>query len=226
MDWRTILHEIEEARPRLERAAALQARIWRAEGSQEQPLLLTVEADAEFDRAYPSYNTMETHMDGEKMFATGLRDALLALRGGAQAVPSMRANMGCGIVATMLGVRQQLFSDKMPWVTEHMVKATLSRMEPDDLQIGEELQAALAHMELMGARLRDSGCRVFPLDIQGAFDTAHIVYGDAIFMMCMMTRRSCTICWSCAAMPPYRRWTHAWPVSPAVTVKSPTIMGW
>lgn len=180
MDWQALLAQVEEQRPRIEHAAALQAQVWRGEGPAEQPLLLTARADAAYDAAYPAYNTLETHFDGDKMFWSGLRDAALAARGGAHAVPSMRANMGCGIVATLLGVRQRLFADKMPWVTDHLDRATLARMEPDDLRIGEEMQAALAHMELMAARLGKSPCRVYPLDIQGAFDTAHIVYGDAI----------------------------------------------
>ncbi len=181
MSWQEALAAMNEHGPRIRRAVELQEQVWLGQGPAEQPLLLTCQSDADFDRRFSAFNTMETHFDGEKMFMSGLREAMLAAMGGAQAVPSMRANMGCGIVPTLLGLRQQLFPDKMPWVTEHLDKATLARMEPYHLAAGEEMQAALSHMELMGRRLAGGPCRVFPLDIQGAFDTAHIVYGDAIF---------------------------------------------
>ena len=42
--------------------------------------------------------------------------------------------MGCGIFPTLLGVKQQLFDDKMPWVKEHLPKEVLARMSEEDIK--------------------------------------------------------------------------------------------
>jgi len=39
----------------------------------------------------------------------------------------------------------------------------------------------LEHMHYMSRRLENSPVRIFPLDLQGPYDMAHIIYGDAIF---------------------------------------------
>ena len=36
-------------------------------------------------------------------------------------------------------------------------------------------------MAFMAEKLDETGCMVYPMDLQGAFDTAHLVYGDEIF---------------------------------------------
>ncbi len=102
--------------PRYESAVRLQAEVWTGAKPERQPLLLTSDPGPQFCEDWPAFNYLEIHHSPDKMFSNGLREAALCARGGAEAVPSIRANMGCGIVPTMFGVRQQLFEDKMPWV--------------------------------------------------------------------------------------------------------------
>jgi hypothetical protein len=115
------------------------------------------------------------------MLLSELGEAMTVVNGGYGAVPSVRANMGCGIFPTLLGIKQQLFDDKMPWVQKHLTKEELQRMSPEDIKIGDEFRSGLEHMKYMTEMLKDTGCMVFPMDLQGAYDTAHIVYGDRIF---------------------------------------------
>jgi len=129
----------------------------------------------------PVYNPKEVHYDSDKMLKTGLNAAVRAAAGGMQAVPSVRANMGCGIFPTLFGIKQDLFEDKMPWVQQRLGKADLKKMGPEDLAFSDEFKAGLEHMDYMAAALKGSACRVYPLDLQGPFDTAHLVYGDDIF---------------------------------------------
>jgi hypothetical protein len=168
-------------RGRFEAAAELQTALWNGVKPARQPILLKCSLDEEDDKKLPAFNTKETHYDSEKMFMQGLREMLAAAYGGAEAVPSMRANMGCGIFPTLFGVKQQLFDDKMPWVREHLDKAALLKMGPEDLKLSDEFKAGLDHMAFMAERIACTGCLIFPMDLQGAFDTAHIVYGDTIF---------------------------------------------
>jgi uroporphyrinogen-III decarboxylase len=172
---------LRERRPAFEEAAKLQMKVWNKEPVERQPLLLSCSLDEEDDRKYPDYNTKEVHYDSQKMFMHQFRAMMTAVYGGAQAVPSVRANMGCGIFPSLFGIRQELFEDKMPWVQEHLTKEQLMAMGPEDLKIGDEFKAGLEHMAYMAEQLEGTGCMVYPMDLQGPFDTAHLVYGDAIF---------------------------------------------
>ncbi|NMB98561.1 MAG: hypothetical protein GYA02_18465 [Clostridiaceae bacterium] len=164
-------------------ASEKQLSLWNDEFPEDkpQPLLLHCNLDSEENEFYPSYNYKEIHYDKEKMFISGLKGAMTAAYGGCEAVPSVRANMGCGIFPTLFGIKQELFEDKMPWVQEHLSKDVLAKMGPEDLKIGDEFKAGLEHMSYMAERLEGTGCMVYPMDLQGVFDTAHIVYGDQIF---------------------------------------------
>lgn len=145
-----------------------------------QPLLLSCPLTPE-QAAFPGYNLKEIHFDSEKNLINGLKGAFSVKNGGREAVPSVRANMGCGIVAALFGLEPRLFEDKMPWVQDRLTKEQLSKTEPDGLTVTPEFERALEHMRFAAVRLGESGVRVYPLDIQGAFDTAHIVFGDDIF---------------------------------------------
>jgi len=174
------INRFRQNKARFEESLRLQMALWNGERPERQPLILYCPLDEEEAKRYPDYNTKEIHYDSEKMLISQLRQALTAVNRG-DAVPSVRAQMGCGIFPTLFGVRQELFEDKMPWIQEHLTKEQLKKMGPEDLKIGYEFQAGLDHMAYMAEKLTGSGCRVFPMDLQGPFDVAHLVYGDAVF---------------------------------------------
>lgn len=162
-------------------AAESQLALWNGEKPERQPLLLQCVPDDAENANSRYFNYKEIHYDTEKMFYNELKGALMSVRAGMESVPSVRANMGCGIFPSLFGVRQELFEDKMPWILEHLSKETLSKMGPEDLRMSDEFKAGLEHMAYMAQALEGTGCLVFPMDLQGAFDTAHLVYGDQIF---------------------------------------------
>jgi len=178
---REFINTLKQHRHQFDYAAKIQMELWNGNQPKKHPLLLTCPLDKVQDEKIPSFNTMQTHFDSEKMFLSGLREIMTVVNGGCEAVPSMRANMGCGIFPTLFGLKQQLFDDKMPWVKEHLSKEVLSKMSPEDIKIGDEFRAGLEHMSYIADLLKDTGCMVFPMDLQGVYDTAHIVYGDQIF---------------------------------------------
>ncbi len=173
-----ILKEARENRERFEAAAAAQADIWHGVKGARPPLLLTITASA----GLPGYSTKQTHWDPEKMLLSQLPGFLTAVRGSG-CVPSVRANMGCGIFATLLGAKQELFDDKMPWVQERIPRETLEGMTETDLGSVEagEFGAGLAAMRYMAAALEGTGGRVYPMDLQSPFTLAHLCFGDDIF---------------------------------------------
>ena len=165
---------------RYERACGEQRDAFYHKPVRKHPLLLSSALPPEF-ADYPRFTYKEIHYDEEKMLYNGLLDALSAQAGGRESVPSVRANMGCGIVPALFGLVQDLFDDKMPWLQHHLSPDQIREMTAADLSITPEFRQALDHMEYMADALRDTGVRVYPLDIQGAFDTAHLVMGDEIF---------------------------------------------
>jgi hypothetical protein len=158
-----------------------QTAVWKAEAPDSQPLLLSCPADKQWLDSIPNYNTKEAHFDTEKMVTCGFKSMLSVANGGREAVPSIRANMGCGIFPTLFGLTQMLFDDKMPWLQEHLDKKTILHMGPEDLKPGDEFKAGIEHMAKMKELLEDTGAYVFPLDLQSPFGTAHLVYGDTLF---------------------------------------------
>ena len=169
----------------IKKAIDSQSAVWRGTPSNMPVLALSCGLTEEQSSWLPYYNTKEIHFDCEKMLINGVRDVLSAVNGGYGAVPSMRANMGCGIIASLFGEQQRLFEDKMPWLVDHVKKENIRENYNFSINDSAEFAAAMEHIEYMSEALRDNGLTgkvfVFPLDLQGAVDTAHLVYGDTIF---------------------------------------------
>lgn len=129
----------------------------------------------------PDYDYKECYYDARKMLVSQLKGAACAYAAQSDAVPSIRANNGTGIVATVLGARQEAFADKMPWVTEHVPKKRIAAMD----SIGEVRGAGIMplvieHLENMTERV--AGRVAFMVsDTQSPFDVAHLVLGDDLF---------------------------------------------
>ena len=174
----------------VEKAINRQDAVWH-QNNRDKPdmpvLALTCGLTEEQSSWLPWYNYKDIHFDNEKMFVNGLRDVLSAVNGNYGAVPSMRANMGCGIIPSLFGTQQRLFDDKMPWLVDHVKKEDVQKKyisDIFDMNDSEEFAAAMNHMDYMTANLRDNSLAnifVYPLDLQGAVDTAHLIYGDTMF---------------------------------------------
>jgi len=159
-----------------------QTAVWENGTPDVQPLLLKCSLPAGLDEKYPSYNPGEIHADKVKMLLNGMKDMAAAAMSGMHAVPSIRANMGCGIFPSLFkGILPRLFDDKMPWVVDHLDADEIRSLSEEDIVITDEFKLALEHMAYIGEHIEGTSAFMFPLDLQGPFDTAHIVYGDAIF---------------------------------------------
>ena len=172
----------------IEKAIQTQVSVWRGEKTGMPALALSCPQTKEQREWFSPHNLKEIHFDSEKMFENGLSEVLAAVNGNYGSVPSMRANMGCGIVPSLFGPQQRLFEDIMPWLVDHSKKEDIEKMpESHEFQIdfSTEFAAAMGHMEFMTQKLRECGLAgkvfVYPLDLQGPIDTAHLVYGDSIF---------------------------------------------
>ena len=179
-EYERLYELIADGRERYAGAKTRQVTVWRGESNNDIPLLLYYKPDDSYTGL--RFNSKETHFDRDKMLINGMSEALSAVYGGMHAIPSVRANMGCGIIPSLFpGIAPMLFDDKMPWVINHLSKDTIRRLTQKDIKITDEFKMALEHMAYMADKLNGSGAYVFPVDMQGAVDTAHIVYGDDFF---------------------------------------------
>ncbi len=174
---KSALETLTEHREDYETGVKKQHQLWNHVVTDEQPLLLSCSHDMEL----PAFDFEEIHSDPDKMFANGLRDMYGSGLGRMGGVPSIRANMGCGIFPTMFGVKQAVFPDKMPWVVTHLSLDEARELTKDDIELSADFRKGLSLMEDFAERIAGSGCRVFPMDVQGPFDIAHLVLGDEIF---------------------------------------------
>lgn len=173
---------LSEGKSRYEFASRCQAQVWYSQKPEYQPLLLSVSLPKEY-KDFVEFTPKDVHFDKEKMLLKGMKEMLTPCLGKMQSVPSLRANMGCSIFPSLFpGIVPLLFDDgKMPWVKTHLDKETLKKLRPSDIKITDEFKMGLEHMAYFSEKIAGSGCFVFPLDLQGAVDTAHIVYGDQFF---------------------------------------------
>lgn len=175
------LDEIQEAKPRIEHAINEQMKVWMGQTVEEQPLLLHCPLSKKEGEVFPKHSYKDIHYDCQKNLEYHIPSMLTSVRGGTGAVPSARANMGCGIYAAWFGLVQNLYDDKMPWLTTHLSKDELKDMSVDDLKITREFEVGLDHMKYMAECLNGTGARIYPMDLQGPVDLAHLVYGDNFF---------------------------------------------
>jgi len=160
-----------------------QAAISKGEETDYVPIVLSARELPEVVRDLPEYTIEECYYDKEKMLLTGLKDMFRLNAGRSDGVPSIRPNLGVGLLATVLGAKQQVRGNQMPWVTERVSKQDLARLEPCDFEdVNEkgEMPWALEYINYFRKKL-EGKAYVFSGDPQGPFDIAHLVYGNDIF---------------------------------------------
>jgi len=164
-------------------AVSAQCTVWEDDVPDKHPLLLHCAPPDEIMNRFPNYNAGEIHHDKDKMLLFGMKSMLGAVYGKMQAVPSIRANMGCGIIPSLFpGIKPMLFYDnRMPWIKNHLTKDEIKALREKDIIITDEFKLALEHMVYITEKIEGTGAYVYPLDIQGPVDTAHLVYGDTYF---------------------------------------------
>ncbi|MPM38816.1 hypothetical protein SDC9_85446 [bioreactor metagenome] len=157
-----------------------QCACWRGE-KLSVPVLFIVGELTERQRMIPEYDFKEAFADAAKMLCREARGAGAIANGGGDGVPSIRANLGTGILLACFGMEQAVFPDKMPWLTEHLSKAQISSLTPDDIRPRGSFARGLAMMRYFKEVMGDA-MPVYVMDTQGPFDLAHLMLGDELFI--------------------------------------------
>ena len=145
------------------------------------PLLFASGELSEKQKMIPEYNYKEIFTDKEKMLCSEVRNACAVANGRSDSVPSIRANLGTGTILSCLGLEQECFPDKMPWLTEHLTKEQIIKLSPDDIQQRGTFARGLEMMHYYKEVMGDS-IPVYVMDTQGPFDLAHLMLGDELFI--------------------------------------------
>lgn len=165
---------------RIELAKKRQTAVWRGEKPDAWPIFLSAPLTAE-QREIPSPNLREAFYDADLMLCSQVRGACGTFNARSDSVPSIRANFGTGVTLACLGLQQEIFSDKMPWLQQHLTRDEVAKLEPDDIKIQGDFERALEFMRRFIEILGDS-LPVYCLDTQGPLDLAHLILGDDIFL--------------------------------------------
>ena len=175
-----LLPMLRERAAKHEASAQKQLRQWKGEPG-VCSLLLRVTDLPEAEKL-PVYNLEEIHYDPEKMFVTQLHYALSSALADGDAVPSVRANVGVGALCTLLGgLKQTFFPDKMPWLLSHVPEDELRELTVSSIEESEEFKAGLEQMRYMKEMLQGTGIQLYPMDLQGPIDMAHLFMGNEFF---------------------------------------------
>ena len=144
-------------------------------------LLLSVKNAPEAEKL-PDYDFYDIHYDPEKMFVSELKKALGTAMALGDGVPSVRANVGVAAICTLYGkLKSTYFHDKMPWLLQHFSHEELEEITVGALEDSWEFQNGLEQMRYMKEMLQGTGIELYPMDLQGPVDMAHLLMGDDFF---------------------------------------------
>lgn len=174
------LRELYQPDPaRIDLARRRQRALWRGERPDAWPAAMWGGLPPEAE-VIPNPNLKQAFENADLMLCSQVRGAIGGVVVPSDIVPSIRVNFGTGVCLACLGLEQEIFEDKMPWLQQRLAKDEIARLTPDDIRIRGSFERGLGYIrrfkEVMGDRLP-----VYCMDTQGPFDLAHLLYGDELF---------------------------------------------
>lgn len=139
------------------------------------PIIFWVNNDVvSYDEDYNNLSAVEKHCYDQIFGLVGLAAS------GSDAQLAVRANTGCGTIATIAGCKLLPSETSLPW-TIHISRDEIDAFDPDaDFSTMGIMPEVKAYFECYKAVLPDF-IHTFLADTQGPFDLAHLLYGDEIF---------------------------------------------
>ncbi len=121
-------------RQRKDLARRRQSAVWRGEKPDHFPICFSTGLTEEQEHI-PDANFKEAFYSKELMLCSQLRAACAVPNARSDAVPSIRSNLGTGILLACIGLEQTVYDDKMPWLHEHLTRKDIAKLEPADINI-------------------------------------------------------------------------------------------
>ena len=173
----------------IERGEQRQISVGRNENTDYLPLLLSGvpvperKKYCQHDQDYCQYNFKEQFYDKEKMLFEQLFSLISIARSKSDAQLAVEPKMGTGFLPSVLGLKQEVFEDKDPWLQERLSKKEISQLQPEDLDdISKKglIPLALEYIRYFREMLKGKAS-VFISYTWGPFSLAHLIMGDDIF---------------------------------------------
>jgi hypothetical protein len=164
----------------IQKSRERQCKAWRRE-KLGVPLLFIGGNLSSRQEEIPAYDLKQIFTDKAKMLCRETRGACATANGRSDSVPSIRANLGTGVLLSCLGLEQESYPDKMPWLHEHLSKEQISKLTPDDVRQRGSFARGLEMMRYFKETMGNS-LPVYVMDTQGPFDLAHLMMGDQVFL--------------------------------------------
>ncbi len=172
----------DEERERI--AISRQRAVWNYEKVDYLPIIVPDKLSADEKSILPDYDYKEMYYDPAKMLIGQIKSVIPFLKSPDDSVASVRVDSGVGTIATTFGVTQEIFSDKMPWVTAHLskeqIKSKISELRGNGNPHSPTIEMVHSYIEYYKQYIGDK-VKIYCSDNQGPIDTAHIVYGDQFF---------------------------------------------
>lgn len=164
----------------IQKSRERQCRAWRRE-KLSPPLLFLGGELSEKQKAIPEYDFKQIFTDKTKMLCSQVRAVCTVGNVRSDMIPSIRANLGTGLLLSCFGLEQESFPDKMPWLIEHLTKEQITKLSPDDIRQRGSFARGLEMMRYFKEIMGDS-IPIYVMDTQGPFDLAHLMLGDELFI--------------------------------------------
>jgi len=174
-----VLRLLRPDREALSKGRERMASIWRGEEPDYLPIILSAPEAGNFAH----YNLLKQFHDPEKMLVEQLWGLVGLARARSDAQLSVRANFGTGFLASIFGLEQEVFPDKMPWLKKRLPKDRISSLDPEglgDISRKGLLPKAVKYYNFFASH-SDGRFGLYLPDTQGPFDLAHLLRGEEIF---------------------------------------------
>lgn len=181
IDFSQALDFLEARRGQIAAAEERQRRFW-AGRPLDVPLMIQSGPLPPAGAALPSPDYLEAAENPELMLAYGLRQSLAGVTGESDLSPSIRPNLGCAVTLSCIGLEQEFFPDKMPWLERHLSLDAVRELDPETISIGGTFARGLEMIAFFREQLHGVPA-IYPMDTQGPFDLAHLIMGDDIFLL-------------------------------------------
>lgn len=128
-----------------------------------------------------SFNMKEQFYSKEKMLYSYLEEIEECASCAFDAPLCIRPNFGTIFMPAIFNLKYEVFEDTFPWLTSHLTKEEILKLEIPKLEDVEIIKKAIEFMEFFKNNL-PNWIHVYLPDTQGPFDIAHLIYGDNIFL--------------------------------------------
>ena len=130
---------------------------------------------------YDTGDYRERFYNPEKMWENEMARARPVLDWPTDGIPTVRPNLGVIFVPSIAGQSYEIRAGQMPWCRESLSVEAIRAVREVDVSEAELMKLAAEFYRIHNER-GDGEIAAYQADTQGIFDTAHLVYGDGIFM--------------------------------------------